>query len=70
MPVNLKHTWEKMVQKVLHDPDKFERMFAARYLSKYQYFESKAILLKLLEDDDLDVVRCATRLLREKGEAI
>ena len=42
-----------MVQKVLHDPDKFERMFAARYLSKYQYFKSKAILLKLLEDDDL-----------------
>lgn len=59
-----------MVQKVLHDPDKFERMFAARYLSKYQYFESKAILLKLLEDDDLDVVRCATRLLQEKGKAI
>ena len=59
-----------MVQKVLHDPDKFERMFAARYLSKYKYFESKAILLKLLEDDDLDVVSCATRLLQEKGEAI
>ena len=59
-----------MVQKVLHDPDKFERMFAARYLFKYQYFESKAILLKLLEDHDLDVVRCATRLLQEKGEVI
>jgi hypothetical protein len=70
LPVNQKNTWKKMVQKVLHDPDKFERMFAARYLSKYQYIESKAILLKLLEDDDLDVVRCATRLLQEKGEAI
>ena len=70
MPVNQKHTWEKMIQKVLYDPDKFERMFAARYLSKYQYFKSKAILLKLLEDDDLDVVRCATRLLQEKGETI
>jgi len=56
-----------MVQKVLHDPDKFERMFAARYLCKYQYTESKAILLKLLEDDDLDVARCVARILQKKG---
>ena len=59
-----------MVQKVLHDPDKFERMFAARYLSKYQYSESKDVIFKLLEDDDLDIVRCATRILQEKGETI
>ena len=59
-----------MIQKVLHDPDKFERMFAARYLSKYQYSKSKNILFKLLEDDDIEVVRCVTKILKEKGEAI
>ncbi len=63
MPVLQNDFWEKMVLKVLHDPNKFERMFAASYLSKYQYAESKAILFKLLEDNDLDVVRCATRIL-------
>lgn len=70
MPAFQKETLEKMVQKALHDPDKFERMFAARYLSKYRYSDSKEILLKLLEDNDLDVVRCATRILQEKGEVI
>ena len=70
LPAVQKDIWEKMVQKILYDPDKFERMFAARYLSKYQYRESKAILLKLLEDDDLEVVRCVTKILQEKGETI
>ena len=70
MPSLQNLTWEKLVQKVLHDPDKFERMFAARYLSKYQYTESKAILFKLLEDYDLEVVKCVTKILQEKGETV
>jgi len=59
-----------MVHKALHDPDKFERMFAARYLSKYQYNKSKTILFKLLEDNDLEIVSCITRILQEKGESL
>jgi hypothetical protein len=68
LPVFQTDIWEEMVHKVLHNPDKFERMFAARYLSKYQYNQSKPILLKLLEDNDLDVVRCIVKILHEKGE--
>ncbi|MHA1444580.1 MAG: HEAT repeat domain-containing protein [Candidatus Hodarchaeales archaeon] len=69
MPAVQNDIWEKMVQKVLHDPDKFERMFAARYLSKYKYTEIKTILIELLEDDDLEVVKCVARILQEKGES-
>ena len=57
-----------MIQKLLHDSDKFERMFAARYLSKYQYNKSKAALFRLLEDSDHDVVECVTKILINKGE--
>ena len=59
---------EKMIQKLLHDSDKFERMFAARYLSKYQYNKSKEALFKALGDPDSDVVECVTKILIKKGE--
>jgi len=68
LPIPQNDIWEKMIEKVLNDPDKFERMFAVRYLSKYKYTETKVILLKLLEDDDLEVVKCITRILKDKGE--
>jgi hypothetical protein len=69
------HTYEqklkkKMVQKLLNDPDKYERMFAARYLFKYDYTECKPILLEILDDKDEEVVRCVVRLFREKGEIV
>ncbi|MHA1206213.1 MAG: HEAT repeat domain-containing protein [Candidatus Hodarchaeales archaeon] len=69
MPAVQNDIWEKMVQKVLHGPDKFERMFAARYLSKYKYTEIKTILIELLEDDDLEVVKFVARILQENGES-
>lgn len=69
LPAVQNDIWEKMVQKILHDPDKFERMFAVRYLSKYKYTEIKATLFKLLDDDDLEVVKFAAKILQEKGES-
>ncbi len=70
MPVLQNDIWDKMVQKILHDPDKFERMFAARYLSKYKYTEIKAILINLLEDDDLEVVMCGQNFTGEERIAL
>ena len=62
---------EKMVDKLLKDPDKFERMFAARYLYKYDFIASKSALITALnEDEDKEVVRCITVLLKEKKEEL
>lgn len=55
-----------MVKKVLNDPDKFERMFAARYLAKYDFNNSKSVLLEALTDKDEDVVECISKLLQHK----
>jgi HEAT repeat protein len=48
---------EKMIYKLLKDPDKFERMFAAQYLAKYNFKESEEFLRKALEDPDPEVVQ-------------
>ncbi len=57
---------EKMVDKLLNDPDKYERMFAAQYLYKYDYSASKSVLISVLKDEDREVVNCITRLLKEQ----
>ncbi len=57
---------EEMIQKLLNDPDKFERMFAARYLFKYNYSESKSILEDVLKDNDPEVAFCIARLFEVK----
>ena len=45
-----------MVHKLLHDPDKFERRFAAQYLCKYDFIASKSVLTSLLNDEDKELV--------------
>jgi hypothetical protein len=35
---------DEMIQKLLNDPDKFERMSVALYLFKYNFLESRSIL--------------------------
>ncbi len=60
---------DKMVQKLRNDPDKFERMFAAQYLFKYNYSESKSILKDALTDNDPEVVLCITRLFEVKEKS-
>ena len=59
---------EEMIHKLLNDPDKFERMFAAQYLFKYNYSETKSILKNALNDRDPEVVVCITRLFECKEE--
>ena len=59
---------EEMIYKLLNDPDKFERMFAAQYLFKYNFHESKSILKNALNDKDPEVVICITRLFEFKEE--
>jgi HEAT repeat protein len=57
---------EKMVKKLLNDPDKFERMFAARYLAKYDFVNSKSELLVALNDENEEVIECILKLLQQK----
>ena len=60
---------EKMIEKLLNDPDKFERMFAAQYLYKYDYVASKSALINALnEDEDEEVVRCITVIIQKEEE--
>ncbi|MHA2290106.1 MAG: HEAT repeat domain-containing protein [Promethearchaeota archaeon] len=54
---------DEMIQKLFNDPDKFERMFAARYLCKYNFSECKLILKDALQDEDPEVAVCVARLL-------
>ncbi len=57
---------EKMVDKLLNDPDKYERMFAAQYLCKYDFSANKSVLISVLDDEDREVVNCITRSLKEQ----
>ncbi|UCE14021.1 MAG: HEAT repeat domain-containing protein [Candidatus Heimdallarchaeota archaeon] len=59
-------TFNLMIKKLQHDPDKFERMFAAQYLARYNFSEIKDYLIKALEDPDPEVVLLVRKLL-EKG---
>ena len=54
-----------MVHKLLHDPDKFERRFAAQYLCKYDFLASKSVLTRLLDDEDKELVDYITKKLQE-----
>lgn len=55
-----------MIKKLYTDPDKFERMFAAQYLAKYNLSKGKEHLLKVvLEDPNPEVVHCIRTLLKE-----
>ena len=56
-----------MIEKLQKDPDKFERMFAAQYLARYNFSISKERLSKvILEDTDPDVVLCVRKLLDDR----
>ncbi len=53
-----------MIEKLQNDPDKFERMFAAKFIAKYNFEESKESLEKALNDEDPDVVTLIKDLLQ------
>ncbi|MFX0170383.1 MAG: HEAT repeat domain-containing protein [Candidatus Hodarchaeota archaeon] len=57
-----------MIKKLQHDKDKYERMFAAQYLAKYQFKESKKFLEKALEDPDPEVAECVQQHLEKAGK--
>ena len=57
---------EFLIKKLQKDPDKFERMFAAQYLGKYNFSKCKEHLMKaVLEDSDPEVVRCIRKILED-----
>ena len=58
-----------MVHKLLHDPDKFERMFAAQYLCKYDFLASKPIFTSLLNDEDMELVNFIAKILQEQRDS-
>lgn len=56
-----------MIEKLQKDPDKFERMFAAQCLAKYNFSISKEHLRKaILKDTDPDVILCVRKLLDDR----
>lgn len=55
-----------MIAKLKHDPDKFERMFAAQYLAKYSYLKSKKALCTALSDKDPEVAECVRKLIEKR----
>ncbi len=60
---------EQMIEKLHQDPDKFERMFAAQYLARYYFSESKEHLDNAFtKDQDPDVVQSIRKLLEERGK--
>ncbi len=57
---------ELMLKKLQKDPDKYERMFAAQYLAKYNFSKCKEHLMKaVLEDSDPEVVHCIRKVLED-----
>ena len=58
-----------MVHKLLHDPDKFERRFAAQYLCKYDFLACKSVLTSLLNDEDKELVDYITKKLQEHKDS-
>ncbi|UCG00403.1 MAG: HEAT repeat domain-containing protein [Candidatus Heimdallarchaeota archaeon] len=57
---------EILIKKLHEDPDKFERMFAAQYLAKYNLSRCEVNLKKaVLEDPDPDVVQSIRKLLKD-----
>ncbi len=66
LTANKEKIMEKMFHKLLNDPDKYERMFAAQYLAKYDFSASKSVLISVLNDEDREVVNCITCLLKKQ----
>ncbi len=66
---NTLNTLKQMIEKLQKDPDKFERMFAAQYLAKYNFSESKEFLQRALNDPDPEVVYCVRKLLEIGNES-
>ncbi|MFX0085028.1 MAG: hypothetical protein ACFFAU_05080 [Candidatus Hodarchaeota archaeon] len=58
--------FNQMIAKLKHDPDKFERMFAAQYLAKYSYLKSKKALCTALYDEDPEVAECVRKLIEDR----
>ena len=57
-----------LIKKLQKDPDKFERMFSAQYLTKYKLLEYKEYLMKaILEEHDPEVVHCIRKILEDYG---
>ncbi|MHA2227270.1 MAG: hypothetical protein ACXAC8_18790 [Candidatus Hodarchaeales archaeon] len=60
---------EQMIEKLHQDPDKFERMFAAQYLARYFFSESREHLYNAFtKEKDPDVVQSIRKLLDERGK--
>ncbi len=57
--------FEVMLKKLQNDPDKYERMFAAQYLAKYNFSKSKKFLEEALNDYDPEVVQCILQQLKK-----
>ncbi|MFX0014298.1 MAG: hypothetical protein ACFFB2_17130 [Promethearchaeota archaeon] len=56
-----------MIQKLRMDPDKYERMFAAQYLAKYNFSSCKEHLKRaILGETDPEVIECIKKLLENK----
>ena len=56
-----------MIEKLQQDPDKFERMFAAQYLARYNLSRYKGLLHEaVLEDTDPEVVHCVRKLIEDR----
>jgi hypothetical protein len=55
-----------ILEKLQQDPDKFERMFAAQYLARYNLSKYEGLLQKvILEDTDPEVVQCVRKLIED-----
>ncbi len=58
-----------MIDKLRNDPDKFERMFAAKFIAKYNFEGSREFLEKaLLNDGDSDVILLIKDILKEMNQ--
>ena len=57
-----------MIEKLHKDPDKFERMFAAKFIAKYNFLEGKESLENALNDEDPDVVTLIKDLLQNMDQ--
>ncbi|MHA1227564.1 MAG: HEAT repeat domain-containing protein [Candidatus Hodarchaeales archaeon] len=61
----------EMAIKLKEDPDKYERMFAAQYLAKYNYKKSKNFLLEaILDESDQEVVNTIKKHIKLAEERL
>ncbi|MHA1973273.1 MAG: HEAT repeat domain-containing protein [Candidatus Hodarchaeales archaeon] len=61
----------EMIIKLKEDPDKYERMFAAQYLAKYNYVKSKNILLEAISTEpDNEVINTIKKHIKLAEERL